>query len=52
MANKSSAQQGWALLPSLKDRFPGAMQNLNYQLFGDDFLALVPEARPGVRPSM
>jgi hypothetical protein len=44
---KSPEQQGWSLLPALQERFPGEFAKVDYRLFGEDFLALVPEARPG-----
>ena len=47
---KSHEQQGWSLLPALQERFPQEFAKVDYRLFGEDFLALVPEARPGARP--
>jgi len=51
MSARSSEQQGWALVPALTKRFPDAMRKVNPRLFEEDFLALIPEARPGARPA-
>jgi hypothetical protein len=48
MGGKKPEQQGWSLLPVLQELFATEMRNVNYHLFSDDFLALVPEARPPI----
>jgi hypothetical protein len=50
LSAKSTEQQGWSLIPALTERFPDALRAVNYRLFEEDFLALVPEARHGSRP--
>jgi hypothetical protein len=51
MSAKSPEQQGWALMPTLRERFPDAIRNVNPRLLEEDFLALIPEAKPGARPA-
>ncbi len=50
MAAKRPEQQGWSLIPALTERYPDALREVNHRLFEEDFLALVPEARPSARP--
>jgi hypothetical protein len=50
MDAETPEQRGWSLLPALRDRFSEEFAKINYHLFTDDFLALVPEAQPGAKP--
>jgi hypothetical protein len=45
LANDAPERQAWSLLPKMQEKFAGELRNVNYQLFGDDFLAIVPEIR-------